>query len=62
VVWSLWPGPAVEHRALLEDFYGRVAAGRPARAALREAQRAARGQGRGPAVWGAFVCVGAPDL
>lgn len=62
LIMSLWRVPDVETQELMEDFYGRLLAGRQPRVeALREAQLALKRRKPHPSYWGAFICQGAPE-
>ena len=62
LIMSLWRVPDVETQELMEDFYGRLLAGRQPRVeALREAQLALKRRKSHPRYWGAFICHGAPE-
>jgi CHAT domain-containing protein len=58
LVMSLWKVPDEPTRALMDQFYARLAAGEPAAAALRGAQRWMKERFPDPLCWGAFVCLG----
>jgi len=61
LVMSLWKVPDEQTRELMEDFYGRLLAGRGRADALREAQLAMKDKYPDPFYWGAFICQGDPS-
>ena len=61
LVMSLWKVPDEPTRELMEDFYGRLLAGRGRAEALREAQLAMKAKYPDPFYWGAFICQGDPS-
>lgn len=63
VICTLWPVDDEPTAALMREFYGALADGATAGAALRQAQRSlrARPATRHPFFWAGFVLVGEPD-
>ncbi len=61
LVMSLWKVPDEPTGELMEDFYGRLLAGRGCAEALREAQLAMKAKYPDPFYWGAFICQGDPS-
>ena len=59
LVMSLWQVPSEQTTVLMEVFYDRLANGRPAADALREAKAAVRSRWSETFFWGAFVAFGA---
>jgi CHAT domain-containing protein/TPR repeat protein len=61
VITAMWKVPDAPSQEIMLGLYRRLIAGVPRGAALRDAQLAARSDGRHPYLWGAFVLHGNPD-
>ena len=62
VLASHWPVDDADAASFMADVYGELAAGRSARGAVAQAQRALRQRSAQPLSWAAFSLLGDPDV